>query len=108
MSAPESESESDSDACLKEEAETMMVGYTSKFKGLPVMHSQQISDLLTKDGEEILLVDVREDEEMLVSMIPTAISKKEFLSLKSQLPKSTRIVPYCKTFINCIIMSHFD
>jgi len=82
------------DASLKEEAHAMMLGYTSKFK-VPVMNSQQISDLLSHADEEIYLVDVRDEEERQVSMIPSAISKETFLSRKSQLSKSTRIVSYC-------------
>lgn len=80
---------------LKSEAEDMMVGYTSKFVGLPVMKSQQISDIIRENGESIILVDVRTEEERCVSMLPTAISKDSFLSMKEKLPRDICIVPYC-------------
>jgi len=72
----------------------MMTAYTSKFQGLPVMTSEQIRQLVEKE-EEIVLVDVRESEEQEVSMLPTAITKQQFLSRKDQFSKTTRIVPYC-------------
>lgn len=78
----------------KREAEEMMLGYTSKFGSLQVMKSEEISEILSK-GEDMVLVDVRQEEEREVSMLPTAITKEEFLLLKPQLAKNTRIVPYC-------------
>jgi rhodanese-related sulfurtransferase len=86
---------SPTDAIRKAEAEAMMIGYTSKFVGLPVLNSQQINELIAQSNEDILLVDVREVEEQQVSMLPTAISEADFLICKPQLSKSTRIVPYC-------------
>jgi rhodanese-related sulfurtransferase len=85
---------SSTDESLKAEATAMMKGYTSKFQRLPVITSEEINNALVK-GEEIVLVDVRECEELEVSMIPTAITKEEFLLRKDQLSKKTLIVPYC-------------
>jgi rhodanese-related sulfurtransferase len=83
------------DAALKLEAEAMMCGYTTKFVGLPVMKSQRIYELLAQHDKAILLVDVREEKELKVSMLPTAITKAEFLSRKEGIPRTTCIVPYC-------------
>ena len=84
-----------SNALKKKEAEEMMKATTSKFDGLRVMKSEEIKRLLNDPNEEILLVDVRDKEEQEVSMIPTAITQKEFQYRKSGLSKKTLIVPYC-------------
>lgn len=45
---------------------------------------------------DMILVDVREEAEMDVSVIPFSISKAKFeRDLKNNLDKNVRIVPYC-------------
>ena len=78
----------------KQEAKSMMLSYASQFEGLDVMESETI-EMLLQSKEKIVLVDVREKEEQEVSMIPTAITKNEFLHVKNKLSKDVCIVPYC-------------
>jgi rhodanese-related sulfurtransferase len=76
-------------------ARQMMVDYTSKFS-VPVITSDEIKEL-QKSNANILLVDVRDQEERNVSMIPGAISKDRFEKAldSSQIDKNTMIIPYC-------------
>ncbi len=63
-----------------------------QFKEVPQMTIENYLQL--KDQEKLVLVDVRNEEERSVSIIPMAISQKQFEAHKSQF-KRRKIVAYC-------------
>ena len=61
--------------------------------GVPTINLEEIREA-EEQGETILFVDVRSDEEMAVSMIPGAITRREY-ERNPQAYEDARIVAYC-------------
>lgn len=75
-------------------ARQLLASYASKFD-INVISTTEIMNLRRRN-EEIILVDVRDKDEMDVSVIPGSISKEKFLQdYELSLSKSHLIVPYC-------------
>lgn len=82
-----------SDAQKLEQIETMYKKYQRKFPEVPSISVAELQEL-EKGETPIVIVDVREPKEYSVSMIPGAITAKEFESRKAELEGST-VVTYC-------------
>lgn len=82
-----------SDAEKQQKIESLYVKYERKF---PAVEGITASDLLQSlaEGEDYILVDVRKPKEQAVSMIPGALTRKEFESRSDELRGRT-IVTYC-------------
>ena len=82
-----------SDADKKQKIETLYVKYERKF---PSVEGIKAPDLLQslEQGDDYVLVDVRKPKEQEVSMIPGAITQKEFESRADELRGKT-VITYC-------------
>ncbi len=83
---------SESDKSNKEIVYELYRGYQKSLIG--VNEISPIEALTQFNDGKIIFVDVRDDGEMSVSMLPKAISKKEFLDNKN-LHKDKKIIAYC-------------
>ena len=72
--------------------EAMYREFQPEFPDAPEIGVEELIRLRT--GEDVLIVDVRESEERLVSVIPGAVSKEAFESLKGELGDAP-IVVHC-------------
>lgn len=70
----------------------MYDGYRQEFPNVPGMTAAELMSV--PPDENIVLVDVREPEEQQVSMIPSAISAKEFEAARERY-RDSQIVVYC-------------
>ncbi|WP_201771537.1 rhodanese-like domain-containing protein [Pseudohaliea rubra] len=61
--------------------------------GVPTITHEEIREA-GETGETLLFVDVRSEEEMSVSMLPGAITRREY-ERNPEAYKGMRIVPYC-------------
>lgn len=91
--AGESKESTMSDAEKKQKIETLYAKYERKF---PTVEGITASELLQSQEEvtEYILVDVRKPKEQAVSMIPGAITRKEFEEQGDSL-RGKKIVTYC-------------
>ena len=81
-----------SDAEKKETVYRMYAGYKKDFPNVKDLSPQQAIELLNQD--KLVFVDIRKPEEMAVSMLPGAVSRKHFLNHINQY-KDRTIVAYC-------------
>jgi rhodanese-related sulfurtransferase len=81
-----------SDAQKKEVVYAMYADYKKDFPAVMDISPQQAMDLLKKD--EVVFIDTRKPAEMKVSMLPHAITQKEFLSHPEKYAGKTA-VGYC-------------
>ena len=81
-----------SDAEKKETVYRMYAGYKKDFPNVRDLSPQQAMELLNRD--KLVFVDIRKPEEMAVSMLPGAVSRKHFLNHINQY-KDRTIVAYC-------------
>lgn len=92
------------EGCDREKVSNMVVQYAGHFPGVCVYPTALLWDYISKKSENPsdeaidnrIIVDVREDAEMKVSVIPFSISRREFESdVMPSLDKNTLIIPYC-------------
>ena len=82
--------QSDQDKCVK--IETLYNRASASFAGIPEL---TVAELRALQGQEnVQLVDVRTPEEQVVSMIPGAITSREFEDNRTSF-EGTTIVTYC-------------
>ena len=81
-----------SDAQKKEVVYTMYADYKKDFPAVMDISPQQAMDLLKKD--DVVFIDTRKPAEMKVSMLPHAITQKEFLDHPEKYAGKTA-VGYC-------------
>ena len=67
-----------SDAAKHQKVESMYDGYKTKFPAVLDLTPRQAMDLMT--DQKAVFIDIREPEEQQISMLPGAITEKEFLS----------------------------
>jgi sodium/bile acid cotransporter 7 len=81
------------DAQKRERLEALYEGYRASF---PSIESITVEELLQlqKGAKQVVLVDVREPEEMAVSMIPGAIDAATF-QREAESYRDAIVVPYC-------------
>ena len=83
----------------EEKARSMMREYVSKFPDVEVISSNEIKSLLQNSSRpHVVLIDVREKEEVEVSKIPGAITMEEFnrMTDENMISKEETIcIPYC-------------
>jgi sodium/bile acid cotransporter 7 len=81
------------DAQKKERLEALYQGYEKSF---PTIESVTVDELveLQQGTRQVVLVDVREPQEMKVSMIPRAIDVETF-QREAQTYREAIVVPYC-------------
>lgn len=82
----------------------MVKRYVEQFPGVEIFPTDQLLEYVTRKqndptgsiAENIIIVDVREEPEMDVSIIPLAITRQEFeQDVIEKLDKNAAIVPYC-------------
>lgn len=81
-----------SDLEKRQSMEKMYEEYRPEFEKAPEISVEELLERRT--NETIVIVDVREDSERVVSMIPGAISKTEFENRKAEF-KDTPIIVHC-------------
>ena len=81
-----------SDEQKKELVYAMYADYKKDFPAVTDISPQQAMELLKKD--EVVFIDTRKPAEMKVSMLPNAITQKEFLSHPEKYAGKT-VVGYC-------------
>jgi len=83
-----------SDAKKMERVYQMYAGYREDF---PAVKEISVTDAMgmIKDGQEVIFVDTRRTEEMEISMLPGAISKKMFLGDEKAVDRDSVIIGYC-------------
>ena len=91
--AEESKESTMSDAEKKQKIESLYAKYERKF---PTVEGITATELLQslEEGNQYILVDVRKPKEQEVSMIPGAITQKEFENRADDLAGKT-VVTYC-------------
>lgn len=91
--AEESKESTMSDAEKKQKIESLYTKYERKF---PMVEGITATELLQslEEGNQYILVDVRKPKEQEVSMIPGAITQKEFEARSEELQGKT-VVTYC-------------
>ena len=82
------------DAEKLERVYEMYAGYRDDF---PAVKEISVTDArrMIKDGQEVIFVDTRTTEEMELSMLPGAISKKMFLGDEKAADRDSVIIGYC-------------
>jgi sodium/bile acid cotransporter 7 len=80
------------DADKKRIVNQMFAEYSKEFPSVKTIDPKKAMDLA--GSEDLVVVDVRHEKEMAVSVIPGAITKSEFLSQKESYHDKT-IVVYC-------------
>ena len=81
------------DAQKKERLEALYEEYRSAFPSIDSIGVQELLQL-QREAKRVVLVDVREPEEMAVSMIPGAIDAETF-QREAQSYRDAIVVPYC-------------
>lgn len=81
------------DIARKESIFSQYLSYKKYFPEVRDITPFEISEMLENDAK-IVLVDVREKEERTVSIIPDALSKKEFEKRREEF-RDHLVVPYC-------------
>eukprot|EP00924_Labyrinthula_sp_SR-Ha-C_P013790 maker-scaffold_5-snap-gene-13.10-mRNA-1 protein AED:0.08 eAED:0.08 QI:0/0.75/0.4/1/1/1/5/0/194 len=81
-----------SDENKKELIETMYKAFAPRFKSVPEITADEI---LQKENQSFVLVDVREDAETSISRIKGSITKKEYEKKDFKLDPSSSLVFYC-------------
>lgn len=91
-STPNSSVEEQTDAKKKSAIDSMYDEYRADFPDAPEI---DVEELLTlRETQDVLIVDVRDPQERAVSIIPGAISRESFESMKESLKKGP-IVVHC-------------
>lgn len=77
-------------------AKNMMMGYTAQFDGVEVASAEDIIKV-QEENQKAWLVDVRNAEERLISMIPNAITQAQFEEAMRMgtVSRTDIIIPYC-------------
>lgn len=82
-----------SDEDKKQQLEDMYAGARKRFSEISDISAEELMAKL-QAGDDLVLVDVREEDEQAVSMIPGAITKQQFEADPGAHEGKT-IVPYC-------------
>ena len=85
-------SEDWSDVVKRQKIEDMYNGYKKKFPDVPDLSAQKAMNL--KADRRTVLIDIREPREQQVSMLPGAITEKEFMNNPLKYKDAVKIV-YC-------------
>jgi len=88
-----SQAERLTDAQKKERLEALYQGYEKSFPSIESVTVEELVEL-QQGSRQVVLVDVREPEEMKVSMIPGAIDAETF-QRQAQSYREAIVVPYC-------------
>lgn len=88
-----SQAEQLTDAQKKERLEALYQGYEKSFPSIKSVTVEELVEL-QQGSRRVVLVDVREPEEMKVSMIPGAIDATTF-QRQAQSYREAIVVPYC-------------
>jgi len=81
-----------SDTERRETVASMYEGYRRGFPGVSEVSARDLIEMQVGDG--VVLVDVREPEEIAVSRIPEAIAKEEFEASREEY-RGKKVVAYC-------------
>jgi len=81
-----------SDAAKHQKVESMYDGYKTKFPAVLDLTPRQAMDLMT--DQKAVFIDIRQPEEQQISMLPGAITEKEFLSSYKSYQDHVKIA-YC-------------
>ena len=73
------------------EIEKKIQSFEGQFK-VPQISAEELKNILTR--EDVVLVDVRQEKEQKVSMIPGALTEKEFRRRRGEM-KGKTVVAYC-------------
>lgn len=82
-----------SDRQKKEKVLTLYGEYQKEFQNVKEITPEKVRQLM-QQGEGLILIDTREDDEMTVSMLPGAISVEQFLG-NTSIYKERLAVAYC-------------